>query len=311
LNTAVRGNQQRVNRAFAKAAGVPENLLDEAAANGMTEELFLASRRTTDELYELARPTSAVDVVEFKAVIQELIDAGVPEPELNQIIKMIDAGDPTSIAPEAWQGIQRRARDVRGSIASNPVWKGWRSRMDEAVDSLDQAAIDAGGDATVMSRANTQFKIRAIGRETPAIVEAGHVPAGQVARKMGRPGFRGFGPEIMATGFPEGADPDLVNLRRALLDAAGFERNIAGGSATAGRNLALGGPVTAAAEAIADPSRAPGLAMKAGSLLGITQVAALASIGRAPQGPIAQGVRGAAAQLPSVFNQLTEEPESR
>ena len=310
LNRGARGNQGLVNISAARAAGVPETLLEEARVNGMTEDLFQASKRTIDEFYELARPDNPVDITAFKAAIQQIIDSDIPEPGLKDIIKMIDAGDPTSIAPEAWQGIQRRARDIRASISSNSVWKAWRDPMDEAITILDQAAIDAGGDPAILGKANSMFKIRAGLRENSQVREIGQVPAGAFGRQLARKGSSGFGPEVWAAGFPEGTDPDLVNLRRTLLDVAAFERNVFGGSPTAGRAAAFGEPIKDVAAAVTDPAAAPGLLFRGAGKLGLVQIAGIASVGLS-EDIVSPAIRGGAAQLPSVFNLTMFEEEKR
>lgn len=241
LSAADDVNRKAINFDTAKALGFSDEVA--ATIDEFDETVFGQARRAIEATYDAAAPTGPVDVSGLKPILADLAERGLPDGDLNSIIKMI--GKRTSIEANEWQGIQRALRGVSTRTGRNPVFGGLKSTVDEGVAALDEAAAAAGGNKALLSDANTRFKLLSTLEEIPAVLDTGQIPATQLLRKLSRESFKGIGTRAVAETKRIASAP-LRQLVRTAKTIARFTRDTAGGSQTAGRLLRFGPAATAA-----------------------------------------------------------------
>ena len=227
------------------------------------DDAFLQQARTVvDATYRLGAPSDDVSIAAVKRVLGELPEGIDPRPA--DFLRLYQNAD--TIPASAWQGVQRTLRDVRATVARNPLYSGWTGKVDEAIGALDEAAELAGGDKFILGVANQRYKYLSTLEEVNAVVEAGELPAGELVRKLGRDGFKGYGRRAVAEGS-ETMLPEIADVLDAAKQISKFNRATAGGSPTAGR-LAVAKPVGDALNKLAtgNPVAAIGNLAKAASV---------------------------------------------
>ena len=241
-------NRRAINFAGARALGLPDDVA--RATAGFGEDTLTQARKFLNIRYAAAAPTEKVAVGNAKKLLNEVVEAGLRDPNIDDVLRVI--GERTTIDASHWQGIQRALRDASSATRRNPSFAPWARRVDQAISSLDEAAAAAGGDKALLAQANQQYKLLATFEETAALVETGQLPAGQVLRSLGRDSFKGFGRRALAEGgeAAKNIDPQIKEFIDILKTVAQFTRESAGGSATAGRLLRFGGGSGAVAGAV-------------------------------------------------------------
>ena len=232
-------NRRAVNFAGARALGLPDDIA--RGVKELGEETLTEARKFLNIRYAAAAPTEPVAIGEARALLNEVVEAGLRDPNIDDVLRVI--GDADTIPANAWQGIQRALRDASSATRKNPSFAPWARRVDDAISVLDESAAAAGGNKALLTQANQQYKLLATFEETAALVETGQIPAGQVLRSLGRDTFKGFGRRALAEGgeAAKGIDPAIRDFINVLKPVARFTRESAGGSATAGRLLRFGG----------------------------------------------------------------------
>ena len=239
LDIADAVNRRAVNFAGARALGLPDDIARGVRAFG--EDTLTEARKFLNIRYAGAAPTEAVAVGNAKEILNEVVEAGLRDPDIASVLRVI--GESNFIPANAWQGIQRALRDAASATRRNPSFAPWARRVDDAISALDEGAAAAGGNKALLTEANQQYKLLATFEETAALVETGQIPAGQVLRALGRDTFKGFGRRALAEGgeAAKGINPAIRDFINVLKPVAKFTRESAGGSATAGRLLRFGG----------------------------------------------------------------------
>ena len=236
FNFALRNNVKAMNERVAKVF----EFTDDAARK--VDELgpgFLKqARRVVNRNYKNAEPTEAFEAAAVKKTLERIPGRLVPDTE--DAINMIDDYQGHAMPPETYQGLQRIIRDGARELRGTRDGRSWGRIADEALDQLDTSAAAAGGNKALLSRANQQYKMLATLEEVNAVIEAGEIPAGQLVRLMGRENFKGYGRRAIAEGLGDHIMPEIAEVLRAGKQMARFSRDIAGGSATSGRQATFG-----------------------------------------------------------------------
>lgn len=240
FNFALKNNLKALNE---RVARVFEFGGREARRVRELDEGFLREARSVvNRNYKNARPTETFDA----GKVRELIDQ-IPTdrtPKTAQALRMIDDWEDGTLPPEQWQPLQRTLRDAAADLRGAPDGRAWAPVADDALDALDAAAGRAGGNRELLGQANQQYKLLATLEEINAVTEAGELPAGQLVRLMGRDNYKGFGRRAIAEGLPDNIMPEIKELLAAAKESARFARDIAGGSATQGRDATFGAAQT-------------------------------------------------------------------
>jgi len=285
LNSAVRAQVSAINRAAGRVFGLADD------ASREIDEVFLqGARQNVNMLYRAAQPTAPVNVAKSRALLGDLQRRGVQSAKLDKLMAMSD----DVIDPREFQSFHRTMRDISSELKHDTVYRGLAEYVDDAVSLADDAAALAGGDRALLGAANQKFKLLATLEEINTVVEAGEIPAGELVRKMGRDGFKGFGKRLVAEGTGrERLLPEIAELLDMGKTIADFTRRTAGGSATAGRTAGIA-PIFSAAGAFVRGSPLEAAA-------GLTSAAAmrlpgLASIGSPGAGAIGGAIGGAGGQ---------------
>lgn len=283
LNAVIRTNLRAINTRVAQALG----FTDEAAIGirELDDAFLLTARNNVDEAYRAAGPVRDVDVTRAREILERMPDGA--DAEVAELLASIDGLD--AVPAASWQGLNRSLRDISARVGRNPLWSSHARTSEAALDALDIAAEAAGGSRAALGRANQQFKLLATLEEINAVVEGNVAPAGELLRKLGRPGFRGFGRRTIAEGNQR-LTPEIQSLIDDAKTVARFTRETAGGSATAGRQASFTAPASGVADIVTGDAPLRGL-MKIG-LFPATRVSGVAAVGRS--GPARVGTLGQA-----------------
>ena len=297
FNFALKNNVKAMNERVARVF----EFTDQAArrVTELGDDFLRTARAAVNRNYKNAEPTGPVNVAAVRETV-ERIPARLT-PGVKDTLNMIDdyAGEP--IPATAWQPLQRLLRDTAGDLRGAPDGRAWARVADEAIDQLDASAALSGGNKALLGRANQQFKLLATLEEVNAVIEAGEIPAGQLVRLMGRNNFKGFGRRAIAEGLPKGIMPEIAEVLRAGKQMAKFSRDIAGGSATAGRQATFGPAQTAIQGLLSGDLPLGQAAVKAASGL-VTP-----GIGRASTEAAGAGTRAVAGAVGQAVNQADSE----
>jgi hypothetical protein len=231
MNAALRQNQDVIVNQAGRALGLGDNAA--ARLGGDVGEDFLAAGRTAvNDTYLDAAPIREVDLTAAKEALEK-VGEGV-HPDIDRLAAAW--ADETVLEPSFWQRQQRLLREAAGEVRPNAT-VGHKARyIDEVIDALDMAAEQAGGSKQLLGQANQRYKLLATLEEINAVVEEGRLPAGELVRKLGREGFRGFGRRAVAEQAGRARlDPEIRQLIDYAKEIAKFDRVTAAGSQTSGR----------------------------------------------------------------------------
>lgn len=271
-------NRQVLNKMYQRALGLG------GTSDVVDDVVFAEARQGIAQLYNQALPTKPVNAAAAKALLAEIPpEAG---PAVKEALAVIEsAGD--TIEPLGWQRVHSALREFRPLLVRSP-WATWTQKLDDAITALDQGAAEAGGDRALLGIANQRYKLLSIGEEINSLVETGNVPAGELFRKLGARGWKGFGKRAAAENYTAGLLPETAQL---------FE--VSKALAAEGRRLAVGSP-TASRAALLGPAVVAGGGYLTGDL-DAREAAGMAALGLVPRAAgtalLAEGTRGGLAGL--------------